>query len=333
MISSSATVSHRSRFTRNGGNPAEFQQLPGVTRAEAQGERITLHTSDTDTTVRAFVRSNLSWKQLQVRTNNLEETFLQLVSQQECGVGSMKGYLNVELRRTLRDPFYIILAVVVPIGFYLLFAGLFGSSPHAPGTLSGNVGIMVAMAVYGGIWACLVATGPRIAIERSSGWMRNLRLLPISTWAVLSGRALVAVFFALPTMLLVYATAAVTHHVVLSPGQWLSMIALTWIGDVAIRSSGLGPGLSHQREFGVWRHLWYLHGDLRFGGLWVPPTILPANMLAIGKLYQPIRRRTLGGGSRWEMPQPWKVRLYSSGGASFCWLVVALFSSRAMKTR
>jgi len=66
--------------TQHSSNPTQFQQLPGVTRAEAQGERITLHTSDADTTVRALVSGNLSWKQLQVQTNDLEETFLRLVS-------------------------------------------------------------------------------------------------------------------------------------------------------------------------------------------------------------------------------------------------------------
>lgn len=245
----------------------------------------------------------------------------------------MKGYLNVELRRTLRDPFYIILAVVVPIGFYLLFAGLFGSSPHAPGTLSGNVGIMVAMAVYGGIWACLVATGPRIAIERSSGWMRNLRLLPISTWAVLSGRALVAVFFALPTMLLVYATAAVTHHVVLSPGQWLSMIALTWIGVWPFALLGLALGFltNENSAFGVTYGIYMAISAL--GGLWVPPTILPANMLAIGKLLPTYQAANLG----WRIAMGDAPAMESAavliGWSIVLLLVVALFSSRAMKTR
>ncbi len=45
----------------------------------------------------------------------------------------MKGYIRVELLRTLRDPFYLFLAVVAPIGFYLLFAGLFGSLPTRRG--------------------------------------------------------------------------------------------------------------------------------------------------------------------------------------------------------
>src|SRR5215469_3602287 len=128
----------------------------------------------------------------------------------------MKEYIRLEILRTLRDPFYLFLAVVVPIGFYLLFAGLFGSEPHPRGTLSGNIEIMVALAVYGGIWACLVATGPRIANERSNGWVRNLQLLPIPAWKVLAGRMLVAILFALPAMLLIYVTGVVVHGVQLS---------------------------------------------------------------------------------------------------------------------
>src|SRR5579883_979339 len=132
----------------------------------------------------------------------------------------MKDYVRLEILRTLRDPFYLFLAVVVPIGFYLLFSGLFGSETPAA-ALSGNIEIMVALAVYGGIWACLVATGPRLANERSSGWFRHLNLLPISPWKILTGRALVAILFSLPAMLLVYATGILVHGVQLSIGQWI----------------------------------------------------------------------------------------------------------------
>ena len=111
----------------------------------------------------------------------------------------MKAYMRLELLRTLRDPFYLFLAVVVPIGFYLLFSGLFGSETTRRDSFPGNIEIMVALAVYGGIWACLVTTGPRLANERSSGWFRQLSLLPLAPWKILVGRMLVAILFALPS--------------------------------------------------------------------------------------------------------------------------------------
>lgn len=56
-----------------------FERFPGVQRSEVQGERVTLHTRDADATVRALVSSPVSWKDIEVKHNDLEETFIQLV--------------------------------------------------------------------------------------------------------------------------------------------------------------------------------------------------------------------------------------------------------------
>lgn len=43
----------------------------------------------------------------------------------------MAGLLRLELSRSLRDLRYVVLALLSPVGFYLLFAGIF-SSPQPP---------------------------------------------------------------------------------------------------------------------------------------------------------------------------------------------------------
>ncbi len=245
----------------------------------------------------------------------------------------MKSYMRVELMRTLRDPFYLFLAVAVPIGFYLLFAGLFGDSPHAPGTLSGNVGIMVAMAVYAGIWACLVATGPRLANERSSGWFRHLNLLPISPWKVLAGRALIAILFALPAMLLVYGTAALTHDVRLSAGEWIGIALLMWVGvwPFALMGIALGYVTNDTTSFGVTYGLYMALSAA--GGLWVPPTILPSGMLSIAKMLPTYQAAELGwriaGGHAPEVNSAVVLVIWALG-----FLVISvLFARRAARVR
>jgi ABC-2 type transport system permease protein len=40
----------------------------------------------------------------------------------------MTGFVALELRRSLRDVRYLVIAVAMPIGLYLLFTGLFGST-------------------------------------------------------------------------------------------------------------------------------------------------------------------------------------------------------------
>ncbi len=68
------------------------------------------------------------------------------------------GYLWLELSRTLRDGRYVLLAVIAPFGFYLLFSAVFGGSSSGPNTTFGlpaSSEIMVAMATFGAMWAAL----------------------------------------------------------------------------------------------------------------------------------------------------------------------------------
>ncbi len=245
----------------------------------------------------------------------------------------MKNYMRLELLRTLRDPFYVFLAVVVPIGFYLLFAGLFGSEPHAPGTLSGNVGIMVSMAVYAGIWACLVVTGPRLATERGSGWFRQLNLLPIAPWQIVAGRTLVAILFALPAMLLVYLTAVLSHNVQLTASEWIGMIVLMWIGvwPFALMGIVLGYITNDTTSFGVTYGLYMALSAA--GGLWIPPTILPSTMLSIAKLLPTYHAADLGWRIADGQAPEWNSAIVLLVWTLLFLLGTALFARRAARVR
>src|SRR5215831_20225710 len=137
----------------------------------------------------------------------------------------MTGFITLEMRRSLRDVRYLIIAVAMPIGLYLLFTGLFGSHGQSAQGLPQPVELMVAMVAYGAMWAVFSATGPRIAHERAIGWTRHLRVTPLGPAAVLSGKLLTALAAALPAMALVAITAVLSHHVQLSAAQWLAVLA------------------------------------------------------------------------------------------------------------
>jgi len=44
----------------------------------------------------------------------------------------MTGFIALELRLSLRDVRYLVIAVAMPIGLYLLFTGLFAHTASAP---------------------------------------------------------------------------------------------------------------------------------------------------------------------------------------------------------
>ncbi|MFI5271923.1 MAG: ABC transporter permease [Ktedonobacterales bacterium] len=205
----------------------------------------------------------------------------------------MIGYLRLEITRSLRDPRYLLLAIAAPIGFYLLFSALFGKYQDSNG-VSTTVLLMVSMGVYGAMWAVLSATGPRIAQDRSVGWLRQLRLLPVRSNAVLTARLLAAVLLAGPALALVFVTAVLTHGVTLDGWRWLVLLAVLWIGIVPIGALGLAIGYATDADsaFGVLYGLYMVLAAL--GGLWMPLSILPSGLQTIGKLLPSYRAAELG---------------------------------------
>ena len=187
----------------------------------------------------------------------------------------MTGFLALEMRRSLRDVRYLVLAVAMPIGLYLLFAGLFGSHGQRAQGLPQPTELMVAMIAYGAIWAVFSATGPRIAHERAIGWTRQLRVTPLSAASALSGKLVTALAAALPAMVLVALTAVASHHVQLSAAQWLAMLAAMWAGVLPLALLGLALGYLAGDEiaFPLTMALYFALGAL--GGLWMPLSTTP----------------------------------------------------------
>jgi ABC-2 type transport system permease protein len=93
------------------------------------------------------------------------------------------GYLLLEVRRTMRNTRFLIFSLVFPIMLFLLYVGI---------SANGNkeiIGIlMVNMTAFGALSAALFA-GARVAVERSLGWQRQLRLTPLSGPATSPRRA------------------------------------------------------------------------------------------------------------------------------------------------
>jgi ABC-2 type transport system permease protein len=193
----------------------------------------------------------------------------------------IRHYLRLEVLRVLRDARYLALAVAAPIGFYLLFATLFGDEPTPPGQLKGTVGIMVAMAAYGAMWAVLSATGPRIAQEREIGWFGQLRAMPVRAHQVLIAKVLASLALALPALALVCGTAALFKDVRLDAWQWVAMLGSMWLGSVPFAALGLAIGYTISSDAAFALSYGVYVATSAVGGLWVPPTVMPSGMRSV----------------------------------------------------
>lgn len=195
----------------------------------------------------------------------------------------MTRFLSLEIVRALRDPRYLILAVAMPVGLYLLFTQLFGTHGQRAEGIPQPVELMISMATYGGIWAVLSATAPRIAAERQAGWLRQLRLTPLSSSSVITSKVVAAVVTALPAMILVCLTAVVAHGVSLPARTWVEMVPLLCAGTLPLALLGIAIGylIGSDAAYGVVMILYFAFGAM--GGLWMPLSLLPEAMQRIGR--------------------------------------------------
>lgn len=131
-------------------------------------------------------------------------------------------YTRYELIRLFRNKRFVILSFGFPLVLFYLVATPNRNEHDLGGSgISAPVYFMVGLAAFGTMNAVL-ASGARIAAERTSGWNRQLRLTPLTPRTYFRVKVLTAYAVALSTILLLYAAGA-TLGVDLGAADWVRM--------------------------------------------------------------------------------------------------------------
>lgn len=183
------------------------------------------------------------------------------------------NYTITSARTTFRNTRFILFTVALPVVMYLLFNNLYGAE-----TEDGvNVGsyLMVSMAAYGGIGATINA-GARIAIERQTGWNRQLRLSALTARGYLFARAAVSLLVALPAIVLVFAAGVLFGSAHLTLGQWLGCGLALWLALIPFGVIGLVIGFLATVDAAQPLTMLVYMALAILGGLWFPVSQFPA---------------------------------------------------------
>ena len=145
-------------------------------------------------------------------------------------------YLLLEVRRAMRNGRFLIFTILFPVLLFLLYVGIYSK---------GNkdiVGIlMVNMTSFGALTGALFAGG-RVALERSLGWQRQLRLTPLSGSGYLVAKGITGMMLAVPAVVLVPLIAAVVEGVSLDATGWLRVTIGIWLAVIPFTLIGLVIG-------------------------------------------------------------------------------------------
>ncbi|MGW3911337.1 ABC transporter permease [Streptomyces sp. NPDC005070] len=195
----------------------------------------------------------------------------------------MFDYLRLEVRRTLRDTGFVIGGVAMPVMMYLLFTNLGGGDDGAWKTAS-----MVSMAAYGAVGSAL-NTGGGVAEDKVTGWLRQLRVTPMTSRQVVLGRALTGSVTVLPAIVAVLAAGGLVNGVRLDVWQWAATALLLWLGSVPFTMLGLGNGYRMTAQTAGVANMVCNLGLAVVGGLWFPLALFPGWLRSVAA-YTPTNR-------------------------------------------
>ncbi|WP_435855804.1 ABC transporter permease [Streptomyces tanashiensis] len=192
-------------------------------------------------------------------------------------------YVRLEVRRTLRDTGIVIGTVAVPVMMYLLFTNLGGQNEEEWKTAS-----MVGMAAYGALGAAL-SVGPGVAEDKSSGWLRQLRITPMTPRQVVTGRTLTGSVVVLPAIVGVLLAGGLVNGVHLAAWQWTAVALTLWLGSLPFTLLGIGNGYRLTAQTTGVVNIACNLGLAVLGGLWFPVSLFPGWMRSLSA-YTPTNR-------------------------------------------
>jgi ABC-2 type transport system permease protein len=149
---------------------------------------------------------------------------------------SSRTYLTYELKRTFRNRRFLFFSLGFPLLLFLAVGGSQRDAEIAPGVPFLEY-YMVGMAGWGAMTAVL-AGGARSSMERAAGWVRLLRLTPLSVAGYFRAKILSGYVMGGLTLLLLYG-AGVALGVRLQLHDWVQMTALILVALVPIAILGI----------------------------------------------------------------------------------------------
>jgi len=191
----------------------------------------------------------------------------------------MIAFLRFEIVRTLRNVRFLVMLIAFPVLLYLIYAKQQGMSQG----LTVATLLLVSMAVYSGMGSAMFASGPQLARERGNGWMRQLRISPISTPGWFAAKLIQAILLIIPGLALLVALALTYGHVHLAAGRLGLLVAVLVLGTIPFCALGLVIGLMFDSQTAQVAQMITLLVLAFLGGIFIQWSSLPHGMQLIGK--------------------------------------------------
>jgi ABC-2 type transport system permease protein len=193
----------------------------------------------------------------------------------------VNSLIKLELTRALRNRKFLFFSVIYPSVIFLLVSNQTGDVGGSG--LSVAKYVMVSMASFGALTAVLMGNSERIAKERESGWVRQLRLTPLPGRGYVLAKTASAAVVSLPSIVVVFLVAAAVKDVRLDAWQWLALTGAIWAGSLVFAALGVAIGYLASGDAVRPITMIVYFGLSILGGLWMPSSSFPGWLQDIAK--------------------------------------------------
>jgi len=139
---------------------------------------------------------------------------------------------RMRIQLTLRNKMFLFFTVLMPFGFFFLYAGVFAKGQ--PLFVKFLLGPVVALTVMGSFWGLSAA----LVTFREQGILRRFHVTPVTASDMLASSVVANYLLTMPTVLLELLFARVFFHVH-NFGDLLAVFILVTVGTVSFASLGL----------------------------------------------------------------------------------------------
>ncbi len=139
---------------------------------------------------------------------------------------------RMRIQLTLRNKMFLFFSVIMPFGFFFLYAGIFAKGrPHVVQFFLGPV---VALTVMGSFWGLSAA----LVMFREQGILRRFHVTPVTASDMLASSVVANYVLVAPTVIFEFLLSRYVYHV-MHFGDLFAAFILISVGNVAFASLGL----------------------------------------------------------------------------------------------
>ncbi|HEY9290656.1 MAG TPA: ABC transporter permease [Microlunatus sp.] len=237
-------------------------------------------------------------------------------------------YLLHSVCLTAGNTGFTVFSVITPLVLYVVFSQIFGGASGGGGDIDWAALYMVSMAAYGSLGAAM-GGGAQLAVERRSGWFRQLTITTLRPREFLLAKAAVIMIMVLPALILVFVAGYVVGGVRAPFGAWLAALLLMWVSLIPLTILGLVIGLWVKAETVQPLNVLVMLVMALLGGLWFPAQLMPEAMQRVAEFMPSYWLASLGRYPIIGGPFPWQGVLVLLGWTIALTILGALGYRRA----